>query len=121
MNSGPIPFTPKRRTEQSEDGYRFTFSCELCSHSYTTPVFPTRSLREALPLGERDARRHFNRCGRCHRWVCDEHYNENRMMCTECAPRICVQCGASLLRDAQFCTLCGAIQYEKVNGKDGMS
>lgn len=118
MDRNSVKFTPKCRTEQLESGYRFTFSCELCDHSYTTPVFPGPTRGEALRMAEQDARLRFNRCACCRRWVCDEHYNENRMMCTVCAPRICQACGAALLRDAQFCTVCGASQYEKADEKE---
>ncbi len=118
MDSAPAKFTPKCRIDHLAEGYRFTFTCERCEHSYTTPALLAESLRQTLALAERDARFHFNRCQRCGRWVCDAHYNENWMMCTDCAPRICGQCGTALGNADQFCTVCGASQYEKADGKD---
>lgn len=105
-------FTPKCRTVRNEGGFCLTFFCELCGNGYTTPQLNCKTLKEALRLGERDARLHFNRCSCCYRWVCDEHFNENRMMCTDCMPCICVRCRAAVPKGAQYCAMCGAPQFE---------
>lgn len=113
MSDGQAPmFTAKCRTEQKTGGFRFTFFCASCGGGYTTPLIPENTQKVALRLAEQDARLHFNRCQRCHRWVCDEHFNEDCMMCTACAPRICIECGTAVAKDAQFCTACGAPQFE---------
>lgn len=104
-------FTAKCRTLRDELGYRLTFFCEVCGRGYDTPPIVCDSLKEALRLGEKDARLHFNRCGGCHRWVCDEHFNENQMMCTDCAPRVCTRCKAPIPTGADLCIACGASQY----------
>lgn len=113
MDQSMSMFTPKCRTVREEAGFRLTFFCELCGSGYTTPLLGCGTLKEALSLGERDARLHFNRCRSCHRWVCDEHFNENRMMCTACMPRICARCGAPVAKNEQYCALCGAPQFER--------
>jgi len=112
-------FTAKCRTEQTAGGFRFTFFCTICGAGYTTPLIPEGDQRLALSLAEQDARLHFNRCQRCHTWVCDEHFNENCMMCTVCAPRVCLQCGSVVPKGDQFCTNCGSPQFITVE-KEGM-
>ncbi|MEL7624365.1 MAG: hypothetical protein AAGU12_12365 [Clostridiales bacterium] len=114
MTDSQLPlFTAKHRGQQEEKGFCFTFFCDLCNNSYTTPVIAAEDYKTALLLGERDGRLHFNRCQCCHRWVCDEHFNENRMMCTDCLPRICGGCGAFVPKGNQFCTTCGKPQFEE--------
>jgi ribosomal protein L32 len=42
---------------------------------------------KAFERAQNEAQRHFHRCHGCHQWVCDSCYNEDEMLCTECAPR----------------------------------
>lgn len=89
MDSKQIPrFTAKCRIIQGEGGFYLTFFCEICSKGYTTPLIQSASRKDALTLGEQEARLYFNRCISCFRWVCDENYNENLMLCTECQIQI---------------------------------
>ncbi len=114
MTDRQLPlFTAKYQELQKESGFCFTFFCDLCNSSYTTPVITAEDLQTALVLGRQDGRLHFNRCRCCHRWVCDEHYNENRMMCTDCLPRVCSSCGAFVPKGNQFCTVCGNPQFDQ--------
>ena len=41
----------------------------------------------AFERAKNEAQRHFHRCHSCHEWVCDACYNEDEMLCTNCAPR----------------------------------
>lgn len=41
----------------------------------------------AFEHAKNEAQRHFHRCHGCHQWVCDSCYNEDEMLCTDCAPR----------------------------------
>ncbi|MGI6404013.1 MAG: hypothetical protein ACOX0K_07380 [Oscillospiraceae bacterium] len=100
-------FTAKCQAVRDDTGFRLTFYCDVCGGGYTTPPLVCDTAREALRLGEQDARLHFNRCGSCHRWVCDEHFNENCMMCTDCVPRICVRCNSPASKGDAFCSVCG--------------
>ncbi len=63
---------------------RFSFLCDLCDRSYTTRPLSSRDLAEAQRLARGEARRYFNRCHRCQRWVCDTHYQADYMLCTLC-------------------------------------
>ena len=107
MDRGLPMFTAKCRVVQDDAGFRLTFFCDVCGGGYTTPSLACDAPKEALHLGEQDARLHFNRCGCCHQWVCDDHFNENRMMCTDCGPRICTRCKSPVLKGDAFCGVCG--------------
>ncbi len=119
MKDEQVPmFTAKCRTEQTTGGFRFTFFCAICGAGFTTPFIPGNDQKLALRLAEQEARLHFNRCQRCHLWVCDEHFNENCMLCTTCAPRVCMMCSSAVPKDGQFCVVCGTPQYK--TGKERM-
>ena len=42
---------------------------------------------KAFERAQNETKPHFHRCHGCHQWVCDACYNEDEMLCTECAPR----------------------------------
>lgn len=100
-------FKPKSFIVRSNKEYQFTFFCDLCSSSFVSNLICINNEEEALEVAKREARVFFNNCKNCNSWVCDEHYNEFRMMCTNCAPRICQNCGTILEKKNQFCTKCG--------------
>ncbi|NLB10770.1 MAG: hypothetical protein GX834_06865 [Clostridiaceae bacterium] len=79
-------FTSKSTMTEENDGYRFTFFCDLCDEGYSTRLISAENAKEAYELAKNEARQHFNRCYSCHRWVCDEHYNEDYLLCIKCAP-----------------------------------
>lgn len=104
-------FTPKSFVVRSNKEYRFTFFCDLCTNSFTSGSININNEEEALEVAKKEVRTFFNYCKKCNRWVCDEHFNENKMMCTDCAPRVCRNCGANVEKKNQFCTKCGEPQY----------
>ena len=67
-------------------GYQIRFYCAMCDYYYTTGWISAGSETEARRLTEKEAKRQFNGCRKCGRWVCDEHYNMGEMMCLGCAP-----------------------------------
>lgn len=104
---------PSKSTMAAQGGaFQFTFYCELCDSGYATPPIEAERVQEAFDQAQQEARRYFNRCHRCHLWVCDGHYNEDLMMCTACAPRTalcaCQICRAENAPGARFCANCGA-------------
>lgn len=42
---------------------------------------------KAFERAQNEAKSHFHRCHGCRQWACDACYNEDEMLCTECAPR----------------------------------
>jgi hypothetical protein len=83
----PADFTAKSTMAEENGRYRFTFLCALCGEGRSTQPIAADTAQEALEAARREARVYFNRCHRCGRWVCDDHYNEDVMLCTGCAPR----------------------------------
>ncbi len=80
-----VDFTAKCIEVNEEDGYRFRFFCAYCDASHTTGWIRSQSEDMAREIAKTQARLCFNHCARCGRWVCDEHYNMDEMLCTECA------------------------------------
>jgi hypothetical protein len=78
-------FTQRYKTHRTKDGFRFAFYCDLCETLYETEEIITDSFEDALQKGQDVARLYFNKCHKCGKWICDEHYNENVMECIECS------------------------------------
>ncbi len=84
----PVPrtkFHARYTMAHHDDGYKFKFFCAFCDYHYTTGWIKSESPTEARRLAEAEARINFNGCYQCGRWVCNEHYNIEKMMCVECA------------------------------------
>jgi len=81
-----VNYRPNHKIIRANGCYQFQYFCFLCDYCYTTVWIASNSEDEALLLSEKEARRHFNGCHNCGRWVCDAHYNIDEMMCVECAP-----------------------------------
>ena len=85
-----FPFTLKSQMLRRGGRYVFHFYCDLCSdgadcsHGYTTAEIEAETVREACETARKKARLHFNRCSRCHRWVCDYHFDVDSAQCTDC-------------------------------------
>ena len=79
-------FNARYTVTDSEGGFRFQFLCACCSSGYATGLIQADSIEAAFPLAEKEARLFFNGCDHCGKWVCDQHYNMEKALCTECAP-----------------------------------
>lgn len=42
---------------------------------------------QAFVRAQNEAQQHFHRCHGCHKWVCDDDFNQDEGLCVECAPR----------------------------------
>jgi len=116
-------FTQRYKTHRTANGFGFTFYCDLCEKPFSTDIIVTYSYTEAFQQAQVMAKLHFNKCHKCGKWVCDEHYNKNVMMCIECQPKgeaveiarkikaisplICRRCGYEIEEENCFCTKCG--------------
>ena len=56
------------------------------SHSGMTPEWH-KEYEVAFEQAQNEAKGHFHRCPKCHRYVCDADWNEDDAMCVEDAPR----------------------------------
>lgn len=77
-------FTAKYIMSSSDGCFRFQFFCSLCDRSHTSGRISASSADEAFQLAANEARKYFNRCCKCWKWVCDRHYNEDEMTCVNC-------------------------------------
>lgn len=50
---------------------------------------------KAFELAQNEAKGHFQRCPECTKWVCENDWNEQEGLCTECAPRVNVKIAAA--------------------------
>jgi hypothetical protein len=48
----------------------------------------------AFQIAQNEAKQHFHRCPRCREWVCEEDWNDQEGLCTDCAPRMNVEMNA---------------------------
>jgi hypothetical protein len=46
---------------------------------------------QAFRLAQNEAKGHFHRCPKCTKWLCENDWNEQEGLCTECAPRESVE------------------------------
>ncbi len=82
-----LEFTSKARVIRNGEFYWCTFFCDLCDYGYSAEPVAAESPGGAIRKAREQARRHFNLCHRCKKWVCDRHYNEDVMLCVECEPK----------------------------------
>lgn len=49
----------------------------------------------AFEKAQNETKGHFNRCPRCTKWVCENCWNEQEGLCTDCAPRVSSEVAAA--------------------------
>ena len=49
----------------------------------------------AFEAAQSEAKAHFHRCPKCTQWVCENDWNEQENLCTQCAPRENVEIAAA--------------------------
>ena len=73
--------------------------------------------KELLEAWETEARKCFNKCHKCGKWVIDAMYNVDILECVDCAPwqeqpLYCSNCGASVEACERVCSKCGKPLFE---------
>ncbi len=105
--------TAKYKIIADSGGSRYRFFCEASGAAvYTTPPVRADTQEQALLLAWEKAKRQFNHCPRCDRFVSDTMYNADVCECVDCAPweskpNYCKRCGEEIPRSNIFCTKCG--------------
>ncbi|MDR0405910.1 MAG: hypothetical protein LBH54_03830 [Clostridiales bacterium] len=80
-----MAFTANYQIEETPCGTRFTFLCDVTGKPVcTTPPIRANSPEEALAQARSGAREYFNRCQRCNRWISDDAYDIDEMVCVKC-------------------------------------
>ncbi len=54
-----------------------------------------KEYEEAFEKAQNEAKKHFHRCPKCTKWVCENDWNEQEGLCTVCAPRVNVEVAAA--------------------------
>lgn len=77
-------------------GHAAETGSDIVSHKYEgmSPEWH-REHEQAFELASNEAKGHFKRCPRCHKWVCDNDWNEEAQLCTDEAPREAVEVSAA--------------------------
>ena len=105
------------------DGNRYQFFCDVTGALVCTcePVLLATHEQELRFVWESEAKKHFNLCQRCGRWVSDMAYNVETLECVECSPweeepLYCPHCGEKVQEDEVFCTRCkNRLRYGETN------
>lgn len=116
--------TAAYRVIADSGGSRYRFFCDVSGMALCTTKHIRRNTQEEeLAFAwESEGRQHFNRCGKCGKWVSDPMYNADLLQCVDCAPwkelpRYCSRCGNAITAAARFCTTCGTpLHREEVVG-----
>lgn len=80
----------------SSIGYSISRGTDAISERFEgmTPQWH-REHEKAFEKAMNEAKQQFNRCPRCHKWVCDLDWNEQDGLCIEDAPRASVEIAAA--------------------------
>ncbi len=96
------------------NGERFRFFCAGSGGAIcTTPPIRAESSEEALQIAwVTEGRKHFNRCAKCGRWVCNAMTNADTLECVDCSPwedppKFCSSCGKKVEMTSLYCSACG--------------
>ena len=105
-----------------EGAHRYSFFCDIAGALlYTSGPVRAETQEQEVEIAWEDARKYFNRCHKCGKWVSNAMYNADVAECVECAPwenfpRYCDYCGKEITSAGIFCPRCGKrLQY----GGDG--
>lgn len=73
-------------------GWQVERGSDIIGDRYTGMSPAWHKEREAVfELGQNEAKGHFHRCPKCHKWVCANCWNEQEGLCVEDAPRVSVE------------------------------
>ena len=95
-------------------GIRYRFLCDLSGAMvYESKPFKAKlSEQEILLIWENEAKKHYNMCKKCGKFVSDVMYNADVLNCVECSPwenqpHYCLNCGIEVSLADKFCSKCG--------------
>ena len=114
--------TAKYRVIADSGGSRYRFFCDVSGMALCTtkPIRENTQEEELKTAWETEGRQHFNRCGKCGKWVSDPMYNADMLRCVDCAPwqekpNYCSHCGKPISHSTRYCSACGTrLRYGEV-------
>lgn len=115
--------TAKYKVIADKKGIRYRFLCDLSGAMvYESKPFKAKlSEQEILLIWENEAKKHYNVCKKCGKFVSDVMYNADVLNCVECSPwenqpHYCLNCGIEVSLADKFCSKCGTkLQYGEVD------
>ncbi len=77
-------------------GYNVQRGADIISERYSgmSPEWH-KEFEAAFELAQNEAKGHFQRCPRCTHYVCENDWNEQEGLCTQCSPRMNVEVAAA--------------------------
>ncbi len=117
------PTIARYKIIKEENGNRYRFFCESSGGAVCTtdPINGENPEKELLFAWESEGRKHFNRCGKCGKWVCNAMTNADTLECVDCSPwenppRFCPSCGKKIGTVGLYCDGCGVrLMYGRGN------
>ena len=99
---------------------RYQFFCDLSGAlEYTSkPVNKNKSEKELENIWASEAKKHFNFCKKCGKWVDSLMFNADVLECVVCAPwedtpKFCPHCGKKVENEDNNCAFCKkSLRYE---------
>lgn len=95
-------FTQRYIDTSTATHYSFVFFCDISEYQWASIPIPknhgkhgifshfkgrranAREHEQAFERANREAMLYFNRCTKCHRWVCDEKFIDEFVICAAC-------------------------------------
>ena len=106
--------TASHRIVPTKTGNKYEFYCDLSGALVctTNPIKKENQEEEQLFVWEAEAKKHFNMCHKCGRWVIDAMFNPEVLNCVKCSPfevfpYYCPGCGEHIETSTTFCPECG--------------
>ncbi len=115
MENKCVKTAPYKIVDETNSGKVFKFFCEASGAAVcTTKPIRADTESEALLLAwQNEAKKQFNKCHACGKWICDAMYNADVLNCVDCSPwedppNFCPKCGTAISQGDTFCHRCGA-------------
>ncbi len=99
---------------------RYKFFCDLSGAlEYTSPpISDSDSETQLEQIWNNEAKKQFNHCKKCGKWVDSLMFNADVLECVACAPweeppKYCPHCGTAVKEEITNCTVCkNPLRYE---------
>ena len=112
---------PKYQIITDSGGKKYRFFCEASGAGVCTiKAVRVKTIEEELKNSWEEAKKYFNYCPKCGRWISDVMYNADVCECVDCAPwenapKFCSKCRARIPDGDSFCRRCGVrVRYKEV-------
>lgn len=105
--------TASYKTINDSGGNRYQFFCDISgARVFTSEPIAATTPEDEIRIAWDAAKREFNRCEKCGKYICNAMYNADTFMCVDCSPwenlpNYCRHCGEKVPVQEKFCRSCG--------------